>query len=424
MSDRRDYYTYDIVELLDGPQKVLTEADFEGYQIWMSDMMVEHDAVIIGAFMGSGKTAAALRAIVKMKRLKKYRKYLIVAPVHVAKDTWPDEMLVWDFAHELTWSVLVGTPEEREAARKEHTEVHIVNRENFRWLRRAWGRHWPYDVLFYDEASRLKAGNKKTKAVERADGSFSEPRLSEFGQLCLVRNFFKKVIELSGTLTPNGLIDFWGPMYIIDRGFRLGKSKTAFENRWFSYNAYTRKHKAHDHSFDEITKLVSDCYFTLREEDHVKMPPLIVRDRLVTLPERVMRMYREFEEHLCLEEFDIEAVNRGVLTNKLLQFANGSLYKDDEEAIKIHDCKLDMLESVFEEAGGEPVLIGYSYKFDIAAIKKRFPFVKLFGEGKNDKRDWNSGKFKGMLLHPWSAGHGMNFQYGGNIAVWYDSTPA
>jgi SNF2 family DNA or RNA helicase len=400
--------------------KIWTEDDFHDYQRYIADLTYEKDAVLVAADMGLGKTAPVLRVIRRLLDEGVVRKVLVVAPLRVAEETWPEEMAKWDFAVPLTYSLLTGDQDQRNAARLANTEVHIINRENIVWLWKAWGaRKWPYDMLVYDEASRLKGASDRTKPVERKDGTMSVPKLSEFGTLKRARFFFKRVIEMSGTPSPNGLIDLWGPIYVLDRGERLGTSKTAFQNRWFVYNRYDYSITPHRWSEKEIMDRVRDVMVSLREEDYLKLPPLFPNTRWVHLPPKIMEQYRRFERTMVLKEFDLEAVNGGVLTNKLLQFANGSLYLDDESAKPIHDLKLQALESIVEEAFGEPMLIAYSFKFDVVRIKKRFPKFRIFGETKNDKRDWDAGRIPGLIVHPASAGHGLNFQYGGHIAVWY-----
>jgi len=177
----------------------------------------------------------------------------------------------------------------------------------------------------------------------------------------------------------------------------------------------------------EIMEQLKDVFFSLREEDYLKLPPMMIRDHWVSMPLKAQKQYRELESTFVLEEFDLEAANGGVLTNKLLQFANGSLYleREDEDGKvvqfteHVHDAKLDQLDSIVTEAMGKPILLAYSFQFDLERIKKRFPFARVFGEGKNDTKDWNEGKIKLMVTHPASAGHGLNFQHGGNIMVWY-----
>ena len=431
--DTRIYLQPEAEAVVNGFPVTLTENDFEEYQWWMSRLLQKNEIVLLGAFMGSGKTATTLHAFHKLWKTGKARRALVIAPLNVAKDTWPDEIMCWDFARELHYSVIAGDEDTRSKALEEEADVFIINRENLRWLYEKKGIRWfrQFDVLIYDEASRLKAGNKRTTPNVRKDGSVSQRRLSEFGYVGKIRHQFKWVWELAGTPNPNGIIDLWGPIYILDKGERLGRSLTKFRERWFRHNQYTRKWEPFDHSEGEVMSRLKDVFYCLKEEDYLKLPPLQVVDRWVRLDPKHMKMYRDFEKTLALEEYDVEAANNAILCNKLLQFANGSIYAEDDDpeeawnpnrkpvAKHVHNRKLDELGSIFEEAAGRPVLIAYSYKFDIHAIKKRFPWVRAYGETPNDIRDWNAGKLRAMILHPASAGHGLNFQHGGNIAVWY-----
>lgn len=423
---RRPKHLCDVraLETIYGPPRIIrSEYDFRTYQDWMSDVMVEKPAVFVAADMGLGKTAAALYAFKRLHAMGKVKKCLILAPLNVAENTWPDEIAGWTFARDIKYTVVTGDEDERIAALQWDGDVHIVNRENLVWLKAYWGpRDWPYDMLIYDEASRLKSGRKRSKPNKRKDGTVGNKNLTEFGVLAQFRFTFKHVILLSGTPAPNGLIDLWGPIFIIDKGFRLGDSRSAFEERWFSYDHYTRQHKAFHHAQGEITSLISDVFFSLRSEDYLKLPKLIINDRKVIMPPKAVEMYKRLERDSVIEELNIEAVNGGVLTNKLLQLASGSLYHPDGTATHIHDAKLDELESIMVEAAGNPVLVGYAFKFDLERIRKRFPYARVFGENRNDLRDWNNGDIRMLVTHPASAGHGMNFQHGGNIAVWYGMT--
>lgn len=429
MSIRR-YWQPDVHALIEGFDRTLTEADFEPYQRFMIRLMLTHPSLLLGAFMGSGKTACALHALRKLIDRKKVRRGLVIAPYHVAKDTWPDEILTWDFARAFSYAVAVGTPEERRAALDLDAEVTIINRENLKWLYETVGaRRWPFDALIYDEASRLKGGNKKTSGGARAGGSMRRKSLSEFGYLNKIRYKHKYVWLLTGTPATNGVIDLWGPSYILDRGERLGRSRTKFLERWFRYDSYARTHEPFEHSEAEIMARLKGQMFVLREEDYIDLPPLAVKDRWVSLSPEHYRQYREFVRTHYLKELDVEAANSAVLVNKLLQFSNGSVWCPEEDdpddwrkrsvAKPVHDCKLRELESIVAEAGGRPLLIAYSYRFDVQAIKRRFPRFRVYGETPNDLRDWNAGKLPALILHPAAAGHGLNFQHGSNIAVWY-----
>jgi SNF2 family DNA or RNA helicase len=407
-------------ELIYGPPpKIFSFTDFRVYQKWMSKLILMLPAVFLAAEMGLGKTAAVLKAVRQLLDLGEVTKILVVAPVKVADYTWPEEIAKWAFARDLSFSVITGDEDERRIAVRQDVEIHIINRENLVWLQRYWGRHWPYDMLVYDEASRLKQGNKCSKGNVRADGTKSVRRVSEFGTLRKMRWSFKKVVLLSGTPAPNGLIDLWGPIYIIDLGERLGTSKTKFIDRWFSRNKYNYRIEPHDWSEKEIMGRIDDVFYSLKEEDYLSLPPLIPVDHWVDLPPKAMDIYRRMEKDMVLDEFDAEAVNNGVLTNKLLQIANGSVYDAEGKAHRIHDEKLDVLDSIMAEAAGRPVLLAYQFQFDCDAIRKKFPYARFFGEHKDDKRDWDEGKIRLLVTHPASAGHGLNLQFGGNIMVWY-----
>jgi SNF2 family DNA or RNA helicase len=416
-------YDIETIELLvGGPDKIMSYADFRQYQRWMTRLILDNDGVYLAADMGLGKTAVSLCAINTLLRVGEIKMVLIIAPKLVAETSWPEEFSVWTFARKIPYTVITGTEEERLDALKRPAKVHIINRENFEWLRQYWGRKFPYDMLVYDEASRLKEGRSRTIKAKRPDGTERPRRLSEFGSLARIRHRFSKVVELSGTPSPNGYHNLWGPIYIIDGGRRLGTFRTSFENRWFHRDLEKHKLIPFEHSGKEIMERISDVFFALKSEDYIDLPPLVVVDRKVRFPPDLMKKYKKFEREYALQEWDVEAVNRGVLTNKLLQLANGSIYRDDKSEVKIHDLKIKALESIVEESEGKPILVAYNFKFDLKALKKRFKHARVFGDTPNDKRDWNEGKIKMLLVHPASAGHGINFQHGGNIAVMYGLT--
>jgi len=439
----RFVHDLEALELIYGPPpEILDFENFRSYQRWMSDLIVEKD-VFLGAEMGLGKTAATLHAITRMLDEGTISQVLIVAPLKVAEETWSAEIAKWAFARGLTYRIVTGTEEERLASLTHDAVITIINRENLPWLQKTLGvRRWKFDMLVYDEASRLKSGRKRSKPKPRADGTMPPKRLTEFGILRRMRFTFKRVVELSGTPSPNGLIDLWGPIFIIDLGKRLGTSMTAYKNRWFRQDHWREGGKVEPfpHSEGEIMSRIDDVFYSLREEDYLKLPPLTTVDHWVNLTPPQMKRYKAFEREAAMivknargDREVIEAVNKGVLTGKLLQFANGSMYLGDKfdeetggklprESVKIHDHKLEVLDSIVAEAMGRPILLAYSFQFDLEAIMKRFPQARLYGETKNDMRDWNAGKIELLVTHPASAGHGLNFQHGSNIAVWYGLT--
>ncbi len=413
------------MEEIDGkPARIFSWDDFREYQHWMTQKIIQERAIYLGAEMGLGKTAAVLGAIRLLLDLQEVKHVLIVAPLKVADLTWPEEIAKWGFARPLRYRVVTGSEAERKAILEDNpdVEVTIINRENTVWLQKYTGvRNWPYDMLVYDEASRLKGGKVKSSGNVRKDGTKMSGRTNEFGILARMRYKFRKVVLLSGTPAPQGLVDLWGPIYICDQGVRLGDSKEAFLRRWFNQDKYTYKIEPHEWSFDEIMERIDDIFFSLKEADYLKLPPLITTDHWVDIPPEARALYDRMKRDAVLEEYDIEAVNGGVLTNKLLQIANGSAYTSDGEIVHIHDAKLDKLESIMAEAAGRPVLVGYQFEFDRDAILKRFPYCRLF-KGDRDKKDWDAGRIKMLLTHPASAGHGLNLQFGGNIQVWYGLT--
>lgn len=430
------------IELLyDPPETILYAHNFRAYQKWMSEKIIELDGVFLGAEMGLGKTGSTLWAIRQLLDSGEIKKVLVIAPLRVAEDTWPEEIRTWDFARSLTYRVVTGTKEQRVAALKQPAQITIINRENLRWLLKGIGmKRWNFDMIVYDEGSRLKRGVLMTNPKPNSKGETPNPRMTELGCLTRVSGKTKKIVILSGTPSPNGLIDLFGPMFAIDQGLRLGSSMSAYKQRYFVQDRYTYQVTPQIGAEQAIMRAIDDVFFSLKEEDYLDLPPLITRDHVVKLPPKAKKAYTEMEKEMAIElrsssgdDQMIEAVNNGVLTQKLLQIANGSIYTGpiwDEmiedflprESIKLHDEKLSVLESIFEEAAGRPILVAYSFQFDKDAILKRFPFARVYGEKTSDMRDWNDGKIKMLVTHPASAGHGLNFQKASNIAVWYGLT--
>jgi len=416
------------IELIWGPPAVIRDvSEFRDYQTWMGRKAQELEGVYLAADPGLGKTSATLLAITEMLAAGTVRQVLVVAPLYVAENTWPEEIAGWSFARHLKYRVVTGTAAQREAALKYGPcQVTIINRENLRWLYNRFGaRRWPYDLVVYDEASRLNSGRKKTKPVKRKDGSVGVARATELGILSRVRHKMR-VIELSGTPASSGLINLWGPIYLIDKGYRLGRNKSDFESRWFKTNTYDYSVTPFAHSEAEIMDRIKDVFFALREKDYLDLPPLITVDHRVDLPPAVSRQYKDLERESAIilrdgarDETIIKAANEGVLTGKLSQIANGAIYDEARGVHQMHSAKLDVLASIVEEAQGQPILCAYTFQFDLAAIRKRFPQARVFGESPSDMRDWNAGRIPLLVGHCASFGHGLNFQHASNIMVWY-----
>ena len=416
--------------------RLLTLDDLRAYQRPLAERLFnefgEKPGALLAVEMGMGKTVTTATAVRRLHDCMLVRRTLIVAPLRVAQKTWPDEFDLWQHLKPMHVKSLVGTigqkltAAQREALLREYlddplAEVAVLNRENVVWLYktlREMGVSWPFDLLVYDESSRLKEGKKRT----------GTGNISEYGVWSKVRKHMEYVIELTGTPTPNGLIDLWGQISLIDQGARLGTTKTRFLARWFESmqigpNPHARKYWPAEGSEEEILDRVADITVSMKARDYIKLPPTIPVPHYVDLTAKQLKAYRRFEKELALEEHDIEAVNKGVLTFKLLQYANGSVYRTDEmtevrETIHIHDHKLAALDSIVAETNGANLLVAYAFRFDLDRIKKKYPHAREATDpGALDA--WNRGEVQMLLAHPASIGHGMNLQFGGHHIVWF-----
>lgn len=420
--------------------------DLRVSQLKIVDEMMKNEGYMIAVAMGAGKTAAALTAIRRMLDTYVCNHALVIAPLLVAEETWPEEIEAWEHISNTDYEVLTGDAKRRESRAKRLPELSIINRENIPWLVAFWGDDWPYDLVVIDEVSSFKNPSRRNKPTKKvledamSDILHNQPKgataeendqavsrglkkikgqLTRFGALCSVRKHIDRVYGMTGTPSPNGLLDIWSQYYLLDQGERLYSSMTKYRTRWFDGDYMGYKYQLKPGAFEQIVERISDITISMRTEDFVDMPDLVYNTIKVHLPPKIMKQYKDFERTLILEDHDIEAVNSGVLTGKLLQLCNGSCYDEEGEVIEIHDLKLDALERVIEEAAGAPVLVAYSYQFDLIKLKKRFPKAEVVGETKNLQKRWNNGEISILLAHPQSAGHGLNLQYGGCITVWY-----
>ena len=381
------------------------------YQQYAIDTLIDNPISGLFLDMGLGKTVITLTAIQEIKNnCFDANKILVIAPLRVAKLTWKHELEKWEHLKGLTISKVLGNKKERLAALDAEADIYIVNRENTVWLVEHYGRFWPFDMVVIDELS-----------------SFKSNKAARFKALRKVRPLIKRIVGLTGTPTPNGLIDLWPQLYLLDRGERLGKTITGYRDKYFTagqknwqtgvvYN-YNLKAGAED----KIYKEIDDICVSMKAEDYLEVPELMEITIDVELEDKDYKKYKQFERDLLLplsESEDVEAMSAVALSNKLLQMANGAIYGEERQVHKIHDEKIKALEEIIEAANGKPVIVYYNYKHDLARIKEHFKDVRTLDtdEGIND---WNSGKIPILLLHPASAGHGLNLQEGGNIIIWF-----
>ncbi len=381
------------------------------YQDYAIERILDTPYIGLLLAMGLGKTVISLTALnILLYDTFDAGKVLIIAPLRVAEDTWSRESQKWDHLKHLRISKIMGDRRKREQALKEKADLYIINRENVEWLVSALGNDWPFDTVVIDELS-----------------SFKSPSAKRFKALRRVRPLMKRVIGLTGTPTPNGLMDLWSQIYLLDQGERLGKTISAYRDRYFTagarngYVVYDWKQKKE--SEEAVFSKISDICVSMKAEDWLDMPERIDNIVPVTLDSTTRAKYRQLERDLLLPmiDADIVAGTAAVLSNKLLQMANGAVYDERKCVREIHEAKLDALEDILEAANGHPVLLFYTYKHDLTRIRARFPQTKVL-ESSKDIDDWNSGKIQLLAVHPASAGHGLNLQAGGNIIVWFGLT--
>jgi SNF2 family DNA or RNA helicase len=359
--------------------------------------------------MGLGKTAVVLSALTHIIGDEpRTPSILIVAPKRVAEDTWPGELRKWDNFCSLSYSLIAGTASRRGLAARTPADLHIVSRDNLDWLLTTI--ELQYDVIVIDELSSFKnPSSKRFKALKKY----------------LTLNPSTRVIGMTGTPVPNGLIDLWSQIYLLDRGQRLGKTMTAYKDNYFSMSLYGGfpQYDLRPGAERTITDKVSDICMSMSQKDYLELPPVNALQRLITPPEAISILYKELRREMALsiENEPITAVNAAALANKLLQFNGGSIYNEEGEDVHIHDLKLDALEDLIEEANGEPVLVYYTFKSEARRIKERFKYaVDIKDKGAIEK--WNTGRLRLLMGHPASAGHGLNLQAGGRIMVWFNMT--
>ena len=383
------------------------------YQEYAVKFIEEHKIAALLLDMGLGKTITTLTAINNlMYDLFEVRKVLIIAPLRVARDTWSAEVQKWDHLKHLRYSVVVGTAEERIAALNADADIYIINRENVDWL--VSNTTFDYDMLVIDELS-----------------SFKNHQSKRFKALMKVRPKVKRIVGLTGTPASNGLMDLFAEFRLLDMGERLGRFIGQYRNEYFKpdkqkgYVVYSYKPlpDAEERIYDKI----SDITVSMKAVDHLKMPELVSTESIVKMSDAEKEKYKELKDELILEVQDTEitAANAAALSNKLCQMSNGAIYDDENNIIPIHSRKLDALEDIIESANGKPVLVAYWFKHDRTRIAERLGKLGVqYQEIKSAQsiKNWNSGKLQVALIHPASAGHGLNLQAGGNFLVWFGLT--
>lgn len=378
------------------------------YQKYAIEYIKSHPITALFLDMGLGKTVTTLTAIRDLLYdTFEVRRVLVVAPLRVARDTWPEEIRKWDHLKELTCSVVVGNMVERRRALQKEADIYIVNRENLAWLYE--NCCLDFDMVVLDELSSFKnAQSKRFKAMKA------------------MRPKVRRIVGLTGTPSGNGLMDLWAEFRLLDMGERLGKYISQYRSLYFKPDKRNGmvvfSYKPLPGAEEAIYHQIADITVSMKANDYLKMPELVSVTKEVTLNEKEKKRYDDLRKSLVLElpGGEVTAANAASLTLKLSQMANGAIYTDGKDVVKIHDRKLDALEDLVESANGRPVLVAYWFKHDKERIQKRMEAREL--KEPQDFADWNAGKIPVALIHPASAGHGLNLQQGGSILIWFGLT--
>ena len=379
------------------------------YQQFATDFILNQSICCLMLDMGLGKTVITLTALWQLA-LDSFdvSRVLVIAPKRVAEDTWPKELAKWEHLTGLTSSLVLGSAAERKAALQRKAFLYIINRENVAWLVK--NHYWDFDMVVIDELS-----------------SFKSNKAERFKAMKKVRPMVTRIVGLTGTPAPNTLLDLWPQMYMMDMGQRLGRFIGGFRERFFLPDKRNREiiysYKPREGAEYAIYALISDICISMKAADYLDMPERIDNRIEVSMSPKERKLYDDFQKDMVLSigDEELDAANAASLSNKLLQMANGAVYGDDKKVIPIHDRKLDALEDLVEAANGKPLLVAYWYKHDLQRIKARFKNARCIDTAK-DIDDWNAGKIPLALIHPASAGHGLNLQDGGCPIVWFGLT--
>ena len=380
------------------------------YQDYATQFIIAHPVAAVFLDCGLGKTVITLTAIDEL--LHDYfevSRILIVAPLRVARDTWPAEIRKWEHLEQMNFAVAVGTERERVAALAQRAELTIINRENVDWLVNKSGCSLDFDMIVIDELS-----------------SFKSYQARRFRALMKARPLAKRMVGLTGTPSANGLMDLWAEFKLLDMGKRLGRFITHYREELFTPDKRNQQmvfsYRPKPGAEDEIYRRIGDITISMRSTDYLKLPELVLTQSVVTMSAKERKAYDAMKAEMVttIGEQEIDAVSAAALSNKLLQMAGGAVYSEGGKALHLHDRKLDALEDLVESASGRPVLVAYWYKHDADRIHKRLAVKEI--KTSRDIMDWNAGKVPIALIHPAGAGHGLNLQTGGSMLIWFSLT--
>lgn len=383
-----------------------------GYQRYCINRVLTTPALGLLLDMGLGKTVITLTAVMDLKYNQfAVNKVLVIAPKKVAESTWAKEAAKWDHLQLLRISTVLGTEVKRIRALNTPADIYVINRENIPWLVEHYRHAWPFDMVIVDEFS-----------------SFKNHQAKRFKSLSWVRPHIKRIVGLTGTPAPNGLLDIWAQVYLLDGGERLGKKITGFRERYFQPDQRNRdrvfSYAPKEGGEDAIQTLIGDICVSMKAEDYLELPDITYNTIPVVLDSKARKSYDKLETEMLLQvdESTIDAGSAAVLTNKLLQLCNGAVYDEDRNIVNIHDCKIEAFLELIEGLNGKRALVFYNFQHDKERIKKALARLSLHVrelKTPQDETDWNNREIDILLAHPASAAYGLNLQQGGNHVIWF-----
>ena len=389
---------------------LLTRNLLHGYQENCVTHVINTPKCALWLGLGCGKTLSTLTAIADLKDMFEINKTLIIAPLRVANTVWHKELKAWEHTKHLTYRICTGSEKQRLSQLLLPADIHIINRENVKWLVDHYGKKWPFDNVVIDESS-----------------SFKSSKSQRFKALKKVYQYIDRMTQLTGTCAPNGMLDVWSQIALLDNGERLGRNMTAYKNRYFSSDYMGYKYELKEGSQKTIENKIADLVVSMKSEDYLELPDRIDIVEEVVMKPGHLKKYKEFERDLVLnvtqQDDAVLAANAAVLAGKLMQLANGSVYLDETgKSELIHSEKLDTLAQIVDDNADENMLIAYNFKFDLEQLQAKFPDAVVLSKSGKEVEQWNNGEIKMLLAHPASAGHGLNLQKGGSLMVWYGLT--
>ena len=382
---------------------MLKKSQLHEYQLKGVKHILENKNTGLFLDMGLGKTITTLTAIEELI-YKEVEKVLIIAPLRVCNSVWVQEAKNWEHTSYMSFTNLSGGKVNMLKGLKESSDIYLINRENVKALVEVTKGRWDFDMVVIDESSSFK--------------SYSSMR---FKALKKVLHLIDKMVLLTGTPSPNGYMDLWSQIYLLDRGERLGKNITAFRNRYFTKDFMGWAYEIKPHSPANIQSLIKDIVISMSSEDYLELPefiPTILENKLTG---KLLEQYKDFEKDMLLDIDGqlLTAMSAATLTNKLLQFCSGNIYGEYGQIHHFHELKLDTLQEIIDSSPDENLLVAYNYKHELAALKKKFPDAVVLDKKGETLEQWNRGEIKLLLAHPASAGHGLNLQKGGKTLIWY-----